>query len=1093
MIRSCGGRMGETAALCVCGSGLRAERCCAAPPALLAPSTAAWRLAPLVAEARKAAAGDRETALRLLRDVLDLAPGEKEALFLAARLLREQGTVAAAEALLRRVLALDANHVEATHGLALLLFQRGALEEAEGFARNAVRLAPQHPQSHNLLGMVLTEASRAWLGEYHYRQALARRGERDPILLANLAWSLKAQGRVAEARALYEESYRAKPDELKTLLGWAALEEADRAFDRALVLLDEAARLAPGQDEIDVARATVLARQGAGEVALALLEGVGGESAMVLSQKGRLLDRLGRHREAFAAFAAGKARARALGAPTYLDATAHDLARRLKHFFRSAQLATLPSPAPLAEGASPIFVLGFPRSGTTLVEQILSAHPAIAAGDELPFINDLVHALPRLLESPLAYPEALAELWMADRREGLDALRAHYLRAARLAGVPMAARPWFTDKMPLNEMHLGLIALLFPDRPLIHLIRHPLDVVLSVFSTHLTHGYYCAAELETIARHYVLVMDLVRHYRAEMTLRYLPLRYEDLVARPEEGVRRLLSFIGAAFDPACLAFHENRRHARTASYAQVTEPLYDRALGRYRHYLAELAPVIPILAPLIARLGYTIEGEAPAPRPISEGPAAESPIAETEKAELFSEEDSAALLREAGELEAAGRLDAAELVLTRILRAQPDHPHATHLLGVVAYRAGQIETALSRMERALALAPATPLYLRNLCEIYRLAGRHQEALATGLRAVECAPEDPLAWGNLGIIQYHQRDVAAARHCAERALALAPDQANAHFLRAEALLLSGDWAAGWEEYEWRFRLPSAGRILPETEKPPWDGAPLPMGRLLLIADQGFGDAIQFCRYIPWAAARVGEIVLAGGRELTPILRQFPQISRIVENISAASAFDAYAALSSLPRLAGTRPESIPAPIPYLTAEPALQANWGARLARLLPPGLVRVGLVWAGRASHANDRARSTRLAQLAPLAAVPGIALVALQKGDACAEVGDYLGAAPLLSLGPELASFADTMAVLDHLDLVITVDTALAHLAGAMGKKVWIMLAYAADWRWLASGADTGWYPSARLFRQDARRDWSQLAGEVADALRALLCANVL
>ncbi len=1081
--------MGVAGPLCPCGSGLRAVRCCEAPAAVFAPNAGGWRLDGLIAEARKSAVeGKREAALDLLRDVLDLAPGRGDALLALARLLKAKGETRPAEMLLRRLVGLDPNHGEATQELALILFERGALAEAEASARNAIRIAPHHPQSHNLLGMIFTEANRAWLGEYHYRRALALRRERDPILLANLAWSLKNQGRAAPARALYEEAHRGNPNEIKTLIGWAALEEADRDFPRAQALLDQAEALAPGSAAVRLARATCLEREGRAEAALALLET--GEAAALgateWSQKGRLLDRLGRHAAAFAAFTAGKARARELGAPRYLAPAAEDLARRLRGFFTSERLATLPHPAPGADGAQPLFILGFPRSGTTLIEQILTSHPAIAGGDELPFINDLAQSLPRLLDSTLAYPEALAELWMADRRDGLSLVREQYLRAARLAGVPgegaagSAAR-WFTDKMPLNEMHLGLIALLFPEAPLIHLIRHPLDVVLSVFSNHLTHGYYCAAELETIARHYVLVMELVQHYRAQMTLRYLPLRYEEVVAAPAASVRRLLAFIGAEFDPACLDFHENRRHARTASYAQVTEPLYDRSLGRYRHYLAELAPVIPILAPLIARLGYEIEGAAPPARAATPGPAA-APDPASPEADL-SDEAAAALLQEAGAHEQAGRFAAAEVALSRFLRARPDHPHANHLMGIVDYRAGRVEAALSRMERSLVLAPDNPLYPRNLCEVYRAAGRHEEALATGLRAVALAPEDPLALGNLGIIHYSRLEITAALACAERALARLPDHANAHFLRAEALLLSGDWAAGWEEYEWRFRLPGAARSLPETDKPAWDGAPLRQGRLLLIADQGFGDAIQFCRYIPWAAARAQAVVVACSREIMPLMAQFPAL-QVVDRWEACGPFDTYAALSGLPRLHRTRPETIPADTPYLVADPARAEHWREHLARLLPPGFKRVGLAWAGRPSHNNDRYRSMRLSTLAPLAAVPGVAFVALQKGAAMAEISDDRGPAPLLSLGPALGDFAETMAILDTLDLVITVDTALGHLAGAMGKPVWIMLPYAPDWRWRATGTTSAWYPSARLFRQDWRRQWETVVESVAAAL---------
>jgi hypothetical protein len=224
----------------------------------------------------------------------------------------------------------------------------------------------------------------------------------------------------------------------------------------------------------------------------------------------------------------------------------------------------------------------------------------------LPFIPEITNVTPRMLDSPLSYPEALAELWMADHREDLDILRDHYLRKVAQLGIVHQGAAWFTDKMPLNETNLGLINLLFPSSPLLHVIRHPLDVVVSVFSNLLTHGFYCAYSLESAASHYVLVLDLVEHYRKELDLRYLRVRYEDIVDDQEASIRDVLNFVGEPFDPSCLDFHENRRYARTASYAQVTEKLYDRSRYRYKNYLPQLQPIIPLLQPVIEQLGYTI-------------------------------------------------------------------------------------------------------------------------------------------------------------------------------------------------------------------------------------------------------------------------------------------------------------------------------------------------------------------------------------------------------------------------------------------------------------------------------------------------------
>jgi hypothetical protein len=400
-------------------------------------------------------------------------------------------------------------------------------------------------------------------------------------------------------------------------------------------MLDRAERLAPGNPSIMLSRAVLCGRTGAYSQALAILDamapaqrgageamapaqrGAGeaiapaqrgaGLGANELLEKGRLLDRIGRYDEAFEAFAEGKRLCREVTGLNYMEEHAQQQAARLKGFFTETRLAILPRARPREDTAQPIFVLGFPRSGTTLVEQTLSAHPRICAGDELPFVNEIPDAMVRVLNSPLTYPEALAELWMGDRRHGLDELRDYYLERVRQLGIVEGGAAWFTDKMPLNETHLGLIALLFPRSPMIHVLRHPLDVVLSTFSNHLTHGFYCSYALETAARHYALTMELVEHYRAQMMLRYLPIRYEDIVDDQEVAVRRMLDFIGEPFDDACLAFHENRRYARTASYAQVTEQLYDRSRYRYRHYLKELEPALAILEPVIKRLGYPLD------------------------------------------------------------------------------------------------------------------------------------------------------------------------------------------------------------------------------------------------------------------------------------------------------------------------------------------------------------------------------------------------------------------------------------------------------------------------------------------------------
>ena len=601
--------------ICSCGSGLRSDRCCGMTQGAMPPPESSRHLVPLVERAVTAhRQGAIEAAERLCLEVLELAPRQPGALAVLYQIRKDQGNHAAAEVLLRRLVAVDPNNFATTNEFALLLLAKGAVQEAEAQARNAVRIAPQNPQAHNLMGMILTEAHRPQAGEYHYRKVMELSGSRDPILLANLAWNLKNQGRMEEGRALYTESVAAAPNIRQTLLGWARLEEAARNFDTAAEILDRMEQQWPNDPGLLLSRAVLLGRVKRTDQALTVLDrmaeqstGGGGLGPNELTEKGRLLDQAGRHDEAFAAFTEGKRLARELSGHQYLDAAAENLIGRLGGFFTAARMETLPRATVRSDVAQPIFVLGFPRSGTTLMEQTLSAHPRIVAGDELPLIADLTGLLPRMLGSPLNYPEALTELWMGDQREGLDNLRDYYLQKVTQMGILTPGARWFTDKMPLNETHLGLIALLFPQAPLIHVIRHPLDIMVSALSNHFTHGMFCASALETAALHYVRVMDLVQQYRSEMMLRYLPVRYESMVTEQETTVRSVLDFVGERFDPKCLKFHENQRYARTASYAQVTEPLYDRSRFRYRHYLKHLRPVIPILRPHIERLGYTVD------------------------------------------------------------------------------------------------------------------------------------------------------------------------------------------------------------------------------------------------------------------------------------------------------------------------------------------------------------------------------------------------------------------------------------------------------------------------------------------------------
>ena len=439
----------------------------------------------------------------------------------------------------------------------------------------------------------------------------------------------------------------------------------------------------------------------------------------------------------------------------------------------------------------------------------------------------------------------------------------------------------------------------------------------------------------------------------------------------------------------------------------------------------------------------------------------------------------------AAECERSGKLQQAESLLGHVLGTMPNQPDSLHLAGIVAFRLGHIEESLELMQKAIQFGVDTPLYLRNICEVYRTLGRLDEALETASRAVELSPSDPLGLHNLAIIHYERLEIDESIACAERALLMNDKLPGAHFELAEALLLQGKWEKGWDEYEWRFQIASAAPLMPPTTKPQWQGEAFEDETLLLVADQGFGDVIQFSRYIPWVAERCPKIAVACAAEIAPLLRQIHPGLRIFQKWEDAPPYRAFAALSGLPRLHGTRIDHMLAPIPYLYATPEKVTAWKDRLDRLTPRGFKRVGIVWAGRPTHNNDRRRSATLAAFAPLFALPRVALVSLQKGPSAAQTGKYFGRAPLINIGAEIQDYDDTMAIVDCLDVVVTVDTSVGHLAAAMGRPAWIMLATAPDWRWLLKRSATPWYPTARLFRQTVARQWGDVMQVVADALR--------
>jgi len=432
----------------------------------------------------------------------------------------------------------------------------------------------------------------------------------------------------------------------------------------------------------------------------------------------------------------------------------------------------------------------------------------------------------------------------------------------------------------------------------------------------------------------------------------------------------------------------------------------------------------------------------------------------------------------------AKRLHEANGICADVLAASPEHPAALALQGIVAAMAGDPDRGVVLLRRAIALRPGNATWYAHLSSLCRTTYLTEEALAAGQESIRLDANNPDNLVNLSLVFVDADDRERAMACLLRALGLKHDHADGHLAMAQNLLSMGDFEPGWLEYEWR-NLTEAGKAtMPSMTSAPWNGMKIPTGRLLLVGDQGYGDTIQFARYIGMAAERCQELIVGCSVEMGPVLANIPGVSQYCHRWTDVPGHAAHCRLSSLPYLFHTRLDTIPGQIPYLKADPARIEHWRARLAATLPAGVKRVGLAWTGRPTHPNDRRRSLPLAQLAGLAGAGPAAFVSLQKPMPARDVETMALFPCMTDLSADLADFGETAALMENLDLVITVDTAMGHLAGALGKPVWILIPKAADWRWMLDREDSPWYPSARLFRQRTPGVWD----EPLEKLRAAL-----
>lgn len=418
-------------------------------------------------------------------------------------------------------------------------------------------------------------------------------------------------------------------------------------------------------------------------------------------------------------------------------------------------------------------------------------------------------------------------------------------------------------------------------------------------------------------------------------------------------------------------------------------------------------------------------------------------------------------------------LAAAVELIGKAIEIDPDNAAPHNNLGLVLHELRRFEGALASYERAIALKPDYAEAWSNRGNTLRGLGRLEAALGSYERAIALKPDYARALANRGNLLRELGQVDAAVDSCDRAIAANPALGQAHFNKSLALLLGGDFAKGWELYEWRWA--DEEKILERRrfEQPLWLGKESLAGRTILLhAEQGLGDTIQFCRYAPLVAEMGARVVMEVQKPLASLLGQVPGIAELIVKGSPLPSFDYQCPFLSLPLALKAELHSIPRSPRYLHADQRKLVRWASRLGESDRP---RIGLAWSGSPRHQNDRKRSLRLADLLPFLPA-GCQYVSLQKEVRDVDRPILASSANILDFSAEIDDFADTAALCELMDLVISVDTSVAHLAGALGRPTWVLLPFVPDWRWLLDRNDSPWYPSIRLYRQKGIGDWASV-----------------
>ncbi len=565
--------------------------------------------------------GESDLAMDYLVRSIELKPDDAMFRNNLGMVLEESGEVIESEKHFKMAVQINPENIEARFNLARVLVTR---EKSDIALPAIIRLAADQPEDLEIKQVLATayrnnnQAPEA-IGIY---ESILEKKPADTVTRQQLAETHAAMGQYQLADEMYEKLCQDEPENNAYLFQRVCLAEERNALDAAQQFI----RILLGREqELDNKtkhsvfrlKAMLCRRSKKFNEALDWLNRVfvdrlaDDEKNLYFAERSAVEDKLGLFEQAFCSYTkANEARIR-FKAVEHSHEEILALHGRLRQVFNMKTMESWQGfvPGSIEKGqGQPLFILGFPRSGTTLTEQILGAHPEVCFGGELPFMSQVEAKVASYLNSNEPFPECLMALSLSKNKNVLSEMQTSYLKKANQMGIERETAHWFTDKTPLNSERLAMISLMFPESPIIHVIRHPLDTCLSAYFTSFQHRHWYSLNLEDTAMYFKEIIALVEHYKTQVTdLKYLSVRYEDLVLDPEPQVRRMMKFIGEPYDARCLEFHKSKRVARTASYAQVNQKLYTSSMYRYKNYRKQVESIIPILMPVIESLGYTVE------------------------------------------------------------------------------------------------------------------------------------------------------------------------------------------------------------------------------------------------------------------------------------------------------------------------------------------------------------------------------------------------------------------------------------------------------------------------------------------------------